>query len=779
MLRHHVARATRSGIARFVQAARPALLSGLMLVACEAGEGAASLESEYVDPTKAVGADVDAGAGAGASGSTLFGGASDLLTYDARHGGNAIHLGASTGALYSFELPWDGGWTIVPGHFDEDELTDLLLYDPSTGAFVQERNSGRESFDAFVGHWDAGWDVTVLQLDGDPRNDVFLSNATAGTWSRCLGRGAGRFDCTSGSWDKGWKVLPARLDDDAIDDVLLYNPALGSWCWVASAGTSPCGTWDPGWDVYPADLDGDGRTDFVMYGPQKTGPNWAVALADGAGFVERSGTWPSGLAIRVGDFDADRKADVVTYRPSDGEVTVQLSRGSGGLHQFQAQPPVHVALSGADVHVVDQNRDGRSDILLSRPATGQYALALLRPDGGLDTRTDHWTAGQAIVAGQTDTREPTLQRPLVLGPARVRTTMHGPGAPVASGTDVTLSWESVGDAQLTLEPGHIDVTGRTQHVVKPRSDTYYSLTGAFGGAVVATLPVVTTPRMPIRSTLWVGPWYRPEAPLTVTKLHADFDADTVMYNLDWLFFNYFNTTDHPYDLTKYVSFCRERIAEAEATQTYLFFQTLLPFDRTFTRAHRTEVLDALEPCFTSPRVLGIHTVDEPTLLDPDARGWTRDSLREGYNVFKERFPGKLVWYNEAPWRSAHALRSWDWGDIVSIDSYPLPQASTTALQAALDPLVRVVNEAARGRERWFIHQAFPANGVWPTTAELHAMVDVSVSNGQTGISWWGLVLDDLGPEHAIFGQPTYVPNAAFLASMKDTNAYIRTRQRHP
>ena len=372
------------------------------------------------------------------------------------------------------------------------------------------------------------------------------------------------------------------------------------------------------------------------------------------------------------------------------------------------------------------------------------------------------------------------------------------------GDPVTLSWDANLGSNLVLNPGNINVNGMTSYVVHPVSDTMYSLTVDSQGTkkVYRTFVKVTSVAGRGQSQrtagLWVGPWYTPrdtppyiDDAKTVTKLKQDFGGNLIMYSLDWLFFDYWNgnnfrSGNYQSNINKILSFCQARIAEAQASNVELYWQTIIPFEKSNSLTYKRQFLNDIMPCFESGRVRGIHTVDEPTGGPPAGipKSWDQDSMKEGYDLFKEIYPTKLVWYNELPLGLQGGIqvsdaRGWDWGDIVSLDWYIIPNPN---VPGNMNLMMQRLKTLAGNRDAWFIHQAVsmnifrdqPISAREPTPDELRTLAELSWNNGLDGIIWWGMVQNNLISQHNMFASQgsfrnEFVPDENFKATLRSIN----------
>ena len=190
--------------------------------------------------------------------------------------------------------------------------------------------------------------VAIADLNGDGKPDLAIASIigvnSAGGVSILLGDGAGSFGPGS--------VFPAGMDSKAL--------AIG-------------------------DFNGDAKPDLVVV--NRSSDNVSILLGDGAGsFSSPSsfavGSFPNSVAI--GDLNADGNLDVaVTNGGGDsGYVSILLGSGTGS---FVSAPNAAVGNQSSCVALADLNKDGKLDLIATRPLFSFSGVVIIELGTGSGT----------------------------------------------------------------------------------------------------------------------------------------------------------------------------------------------------------------------------------------------------------------------------------------------------------------------------------------------------------------------------------------------------------
>lgn len=199
----------------------------------------------------------------------------------------------------------------------------------------------------------------------------------------------------------GWVPLIGDVDGDGYDDVVVWDSEHGEWQVALSDSKKLVPhpgngefkwlkNWARGrkWQPFIGDFDGDGKADLLVWYPP-TG-EWQVALSTGTGFSPSPGPgnfiwlkpWAQGdeWVPLIGDFNGDGRDDIVVWNPTSGEWQVAFSEGD----RFNPGPiggqPVWLNNWGIGREwsplIGDFDGDGKSDILVVNRLLGDWQVAL-------------------------------------------------------------------------------------------------------------------------------------------------------------------------------------------------------------------------------------------------------------------------------------------------------------------------------------------------------------------------------------------------------------------
>jgi len=160
------------------------------------------------------------------------------------------------------------------------------------------------------------------------------------------------------------------FDGDGRADISVFRPLENQWFELLSSNLQVAqqrfGLF--GDIIAPADYDGDGKTDIAIFRPS-TGTWWYLSSIDN---VQKAVRWgKSGDIPRPGDFDGDGKADFIVYRPSEN-TWYRLSSSTGQISITQFGLSRNDPFGRDDPFSEDFDGDGRSDLAIYRPSTGEW-----------------------------------------------------------------------------------------------------------------------------------------------------------------------------------------------------------------------------------------------------------------------------------------------------------------------------------------------------------------------------------------------------------------------
>ena len=285
-------------------------------------------------------------------------------------------------------------------------------------------------------------DVTTADVNADGILDLVATGHFDNAMFVRLGIGANQFAAETAYplRNHGHFVLRANLNGDAFDDVVAVHDGSGQPVFVTAFLGSPSGSlaraWEVGTTSYTAkgatrgDFDGDGLIDIAVavadnrasalifsghgdgtFGPVTTIPSLSSdpQLSDGTaslatGDLDRDGRddlvltrqdaanelvvrlaasqfaparvpLPSPIAVAVGDVNGDGVLDVAAANLEHGSISLLLGTGNG---TFMAPFDVAVGQEPAWIVVVDLNRDGLSDVVVTDLADHRVRVLLSR-----------------------------------------------------------------------------------------------------------------------------------------------------------------------------------------------------------------------------------------------------------------------------------------------------------------------------------------------------------------------------------------------------------------
>ena len=306
----------------------------------------------------------------------------DLAVYRPSDGSWHV-LRSEGGFTTSSERSWGlAGDIPVPGDYDGDGQNDMAVFRPSTGVwYILTSSSGFTTWISYT--LGLAGDIPVPgDYDGNGVADVAVYRPSIGVWfiqgRRPIGLGRGND-----------VPVPADYDGDGITDPAVYRPGTG-------VGPCPSGTRCDGGDgdtrragdvPAPADYDGDGRANTAVYHPATGVDHPAIQRR------LRDVQWACRVTPRRRPITTATAADPAVYRPSagtwyaldsstnyasstviswglNGDTALPNAAIANALQAAASQPPISAVARMA--RVTDFDFDGRADITVFRPSTGQW-----------------------------------------------------------------------------------------------------------------------------------------------------------------------------------------------------------------------------------------------------------------------------------------------------------------------------------------------------------------------------------------------------------------------
>ncbi len=272
-------------------------------------------------------------------------------------------------------LAVDGNTLLVTVALGPSSGLNLERYSISGGPRIGEPLlTGVRDFELFSEDGSCGGPVpgSRVDFDGDERQDLVVWREATGTW---FVMPTASTEPLVRQWGlPGDQPVLGDYDGDSLFDFTVWRPSSGTWFHCLSGQGWDCSQpevmqWGlPGDYPLAADLTGDGRADRIVWRPSSG--TWFVVNSDSTGIDTFQWGLPGDLPV-TGDFDGDGIDDPGVFRPSNGFWFVLLS--SRGRSPLPGDALVtQWGLPGDHPVVGDFDGDGRSDLSVWRPATGNW-----------------------------------------------------------------------------------------------------------------------------------------------------------------------------------------------------------------------------------------------------------------------------------------------------------------------------------------------------------------------------------------------------------------------
>ena len=271
-------------------------------------------------------------------------------------------------------LTVDGNTLLVTVALGPSSGLNLERYSISGGSRIgNPLLTGVRDFELFSADGSCGGaPASNIDFDGDQQQDLVVWREASGTW---FVRPTASAEPLVRQWGlPGDQPILGDYDGDSLFDFTVWRPSSGTWFHCFSSQGWNC--LQPGvmqWGLpgdYPlaADLTGDGLDDRIVWRPSSG--TWFVVNSDLTGIDIFQWGLPGDLPV-AGDFDGDGIDDPGVFRPSSGTWFVLLS--SRGRSPIPGEALVaQWGLPGDHPIVGDFDGDGRSDLSVWRPATGNW-----------------------------------------------------------------------------------------------------------------------------------------------------------------------------------------------------------------------------------------------------------------------------------------------------------------------------------------------------------------------------------------------------------------------
>ena len=249
------------------------------------------------------------------------------------------------------------------------------VYRPSTGTWY-ERDNGTDA--AAVRQWGLSGDIPFFaNFTGDAFADLVVWRKTEGNWYLCDWDGTGGCASTEvQQWGlPGDFPIAGDFDGDGLTDLTVWRPSEGNW-YIKRTLFPLIQQWGlPGDLPFAADFNNDSRDDYVVWRPGNG--TWYVLYSSYQGafpyigdtFIRQWGL--PGDKPLIADYDGDGRPDLAVWRPSSGNWYICSSSsdydclGSGGsVSQF--------GLPGDSPIAGDFDGDGKAEPAVWRPSTGTW-----------------------------------------------------------------------------------------------------------------------------------------------------------------------------------------------------------------------------------------------------------------------------------------------------------------------------------------------------------------------------------------------------------------------
>ncbi len=289
-------------------------------------------------------------------------------------------------------------WSSQFADFNGDGEDDILWRNQKDGTVAIWLMKGDTILQATTSPYKvfADWQATLGDFNNDNRADIFWRNKQGGLTGIWLTNSAGSgFDTLAllPGVPSDWDPALGDFNKDGKKDILWRNSKssevavwLMNGAQIITGGAAPLPSVSSAWKSQLGDFNKDGRTDIFWRNTQ-TGEaavwlmNGTQIITGGAAFLP---SVPIEWTAQVGDFDGNKADDLLWRNNRTGELAVWLLNGTQIATGGAALLPYTLPSRFNIEKLVDFNNDGKADLLLRDPASGEVAVWLLNGTSLLD-----------------------------------------------------------------------------------------------------------------------------------------------------------------------------------------------------------------------------------------------------------------------------------------------------------------------------------------------------------------------------------------------------------
>ena len=282
-------------------------------------------------------------------------------------------------------------WKSQFADFNGDGEDDILWRNQKDGTVAIWLMKGNTILQAVTSPYkvSADWQATLGDFNNDGHADIFWRNKQGGSTAIWLTNSAGSgFDTYTllPGVSSDWDPTLGDFNKDGKKDIFWRNSKSGeSAVWlmngtqIITGGAAFLPSVSGAWTPQLGDFNNDGKTDIFWRNTQ-TGEaaiwllNGTQIAPGGAAFLP---SVPIEWTAQLGDFDGNKTEDLLWRNNRTGALAVWLMNGTQIAPGGAAYLPYTLAARFNIEQLTDFNNDGKADLLLHDPTSGEVAVWLL------------------------------------------------------------------------------------------------------------------------------------------------------------------------------------------------------------------------------------------------------------------------------------------------------------------------------------------------------------------------------------------------------------------